>query len=392
MDMPIPPEDQEIFRNALVDRLKQGLPFDIVKPAANGDTFLEYAATMNVLNKLCEQQGIDPQQIKLRTFDASRAADGPDFFNLTAYNNKMHFKHWGYDLNNPALPRSMYARQMQMLSNALGLPISEADFHKVPGLFKTDKGPMASFVGTDQLRKDGQSTLEELKEKAKGSQIVVISQSGSFVEKRLSDAQVAKIAAAIKEKNPDAYIVVVSDKEFLRKELSAQSTASYTDFPLQTRFPIGNAAFQHEMSTDMRDDAVSEVLYPENINELLAYFYAADQTVVTDSFWAHAGAAANALKNDGVLKDGSFNLLFTLADPSSWGIAHAQNVQSRASERVFGAGQVRNRQDAHSVMPYDDYYLNTYSENPPSVDRDPNDSRRGIADEDVEKLIAAAVK
>lgn len=391
-NMPIPKEDQTVFRRTIVDRLRNGQPFDVLQDTANGDAFLTLSATHFVLNKLCEQEGINPKQMKIRLFDPESKGGPDDFFNITAFRNKLHFSHWDYDLANPKLPRSKYARECYLLAEDLGIPLTEEDYMQVPGLVQTDKGPLSTYEGDAKLINEGQKLISDLREKAHGGRIVVIGQAGSFAEKRYSDAQIIQIAGAIKRADKDAYIIVLSDKHFLKRELSPDYKAPYRAFPIQTRFPTEDPHFRQETDTELNNQNVDEVIFPTSMKDALRYFYAADTNVMTDCFWAHTGAAANALKNNGQLLEDSFFVLFTLADPKAWGITGAENIQSLSSEVMFGDKSKPKSIRSETVMDYNHYYKSIGEKNPPGVDQNPNDPRRGIRQQDLDLLLRNLTK
>jgi hypothetical protein len=375
MTLHIPEDEQQKFRQEITARIKSELPLDIMAHRAYGDTYLIYSAIHMVLTKLCEEEGIDPSTIQLRLCESGKSCDSkPDFFNLTAASNKLHFKYHGYDLNNPELPRWFYAKDASLLAENLGIKLTDEDFKNPPRMHKMDYGPMSTFESEEQVIAMGDALRALLKERIGDREIVVLVQSGSFSEKRYSDDDLRRISKAIKEKNPNSYIIVVSDKQFLKKEAEQKKEAEFTDFSFASRFPVDSEDFLQELETDVKNEEIELVLYPKTMQEAATFFYAGDSLIATDSFWAHCAAAANALRNGGVLTEDSFRVLYTMADPRCWGIPGATSIQSEASFLVFKP----EMGESFSVMPKKRYHSASSKE---------TDKEFGIAQADIQRVI-----
>lgn len=373
-DVVVPEDEQKVLRDKIIDRIQQGQPLHVFSNRANGDSMLIYAATHHVLSKVCEQQGIDPEEIDLRMCDSNKDySKQSDFFNLTAEVNTRIFQQIGYDLNNPIYPKWFYARHAQTIAKAIGVDLIEEDFQHVPQLHRIETGPMSTFRGQAELKKDGRELRGRLLAETGGKgEIVVILQSGSFSEKRYSDEDVSQISQAIKAKHPRSHVIVVSDKKFLSEEVGRGQEASYTDFPIVDRFPVETAGFKEELSTDLSVESVDSVIYPKDMHELASYCYAADSIEATDSFWAHAGAGAISLRHGGVLPENCMRVLYTMADPHAWAIPGALSIQAEASYRLF-----KSETERVTVMSREQYHRSSRN----------SESQFGIEKADVQRVI-----
>jgi len=311
------------FRNETVAALREGRTLSLPLFNANGDDLLTRAACYDVLTQLCREENIDPSTIHLT---AVRSDDDPGLHERTlgiyskgtaeAKLDKHFAKH-----------ATLYQESLYEFASVLGVQIDPALYEQSPKIWPTDKGPLKDVDETVI-----EDSAKEIRERVGNRKIVIIGQAGSTAEKRFNDQQIVEVAAAIRQKQPDAYIIVLSDKHFLRKDLpKLEAMDRNAPFPVKSagssKFTDEQIAiFMQELAAHeypQQANEIDEVVEATNTNQLLAFFRAADKAVMTDGYWMHLAASQGIPE---------LTSLFTVFQPEKWAPPAAKVVLSAAIE------------------------------------------------------------
>jgi len=373
-------------RSQAADCMRKGEPIYITRREYNGDDMICMWANYVALKQLAQEENIEEPFIELATFDPdqpqdsnkqpfllSRAIEGIPVMASPRVVNEKHF----------------YRKQLLKASLALGVTIPQEEFDKPPQPFKTDRGPHANF-DKEKILQEGESLRKQILDQG-FEKIVVIAQSGSEAEKRLNDAQVARLATLVRQKNPNSYIIAVSDKLFLQDIMPAPTTS-------QADFPWGSDEFRNEAANINQPFGtdVNTTVLSRDINEILTQFAAADTEIGTDSFWSWEAGGTKAMVHESqnqpaTITNQEIITLHTTAHPDYWGVTGATHVTSGVLSSTTYAldrnGQIPNTAD------YYDYHLLHAQQKTPrpiiNVRRNTNDPRRAVQPEDMAKLETA---
>lgn len=295
------------FRNEITEAIRQGKEIELPRHSANGDDLLLRAALWEVLTQLCEDEGIDPSNLHI-----TAKSDGGDntlrerilaIFSMGAADGEVDI-HWGKNQN-------LYKESLYQFAAAFNVTLDPSVYEEPAKLWPTDAGPLR-WVDEAAISEKALQLHKEIG----GKQVFVIGQSGSTAEKRFNDQQIVEVAKAVRKKNPDAYIVVLSDKHFLRAELPKLQNNNNPAFAVggvSTKYSEAQVeTFLTELATPIApaaENGIDRVVEPTDVNELLAYFRVAEEAVMTDSYWMHLASSQEVPK---------VVALFTLFRPEKW--------------------------------------------------------------------------
>lgn len=315
--------DVKRFRGEVVTALRDGQTLSLPLFSANGDDLLTRAACYDVLTQLCIEENIDPKNIRLT---AVRNEDDPGLHERTLGIYSKGTAEAKLD-RNFVKTATVYQESLYEFSSALGVTIDPSLYEQAPKIWPTDKGPLKDVDDTVI-----EETAKEIRERVGNRKIVVIGQAGSTAEKRFNDKQIVEVAAAIRQKQPDAYIIVLSDKHFLRGDIpKLQALNRAAPFPVKS---VGGSKFSDEQIAiftqelaaheyPQQGNEIDEVVEATNTNQLLAFFRVADEAVMTDGYWMHLAASQDIPE---------LTSLFTVFQPEKWAPPTSKVVRSAAIE------------------------------------------------------------
>ncbi|GEM_PF-1716566 len=352
------------FRQTISEKIRQEQPLYLTSTTKHGDALLTQSALMEVLHVLCQQEGLNPEHIHL-------VSNEPDEQNI----NELSELILQVGMATKVLDRktrdegTFYQQRLWIFSVTLGVNVAPEVYDLPPRLWRSESGPLQHYDEEKVAEYAGR-----IRETLGNRKVVLLAQSGSSSEKRFSDQQLAQLAEAARKKNPDSFIMLISDKHFLRQHaIKVQQSPSATPvgFPLSTHPSKQEFYTEEEVSnfyteltqtvTPQEGNQFDYVDEPSDINEILAYMRAADEGVFTDSFWMHLAATQDIQ---------TFITLFTLFNPDQWAEPGSIIVESAAI-------QERNAESITS----------TYYHQSESYQTEESSRRLGIEPADMEKLL-----
>lgn len=325
------------LRREVAERMISGEPLAIRMQASNGDNLVNFGAHYMALRKFAREVGLPANGIALSSNEHdfkleqairqvlinSGALDSLGFLNLSPH--YLSDKYLGAAI-------------------ALGVEVNPVDLERVPPPVKTDKGVFKDF-DLGRVQEEGRQLRRKLKEQ--GDPLVVISQSGGGVGKRLSDEQITVLARTVKDKLPGSYLTVFTDRDLLaenlRQELNRRNMGvdyARVKSPLRLdRFSdseLGQAITA--LGSDPFAKVADTVVRGTEFSEFAVAYFAMDRWYGTDSFgsWSAASILATRGFRNGYLREGedAFTVLHTLGDPQVWRIPKARVLESKALVRA----------------------------------------------------------
>jgi hypothetical protein len=358
------------LREKVVKNLRGGKTIYLERPEPNGDALITHWAHKFVLGKLAEQENIDPTILRLRS---NPKGEPSSIASLSA--NLSH------DVDRLALvlglttqlPPQHHQARLLMVSRCLGVPITPDDLVQVPQPFKID-GALRSFDAQTVL---GEAVDYRRQLKEKYEQIFIVTQSGGKPGKRLSDSQVSEVNRFIRAEFPNPYIIVVSDRWFLRRDVrKTQNEALLKGVELehsdtyQLKYPVNSQEFMEELRRPYKDGA-DEIITGPNVNTICSGLTTADHLIATDSFYSWLGSGLIAMRDDrgGVIQDQDAVVLHTMGDPGMWSIPGANVVESEALKiaRLRGLIPSNGVIDEFDYFYSDKYLKNTAFSGRPNI-------------------------
>lgn len=329
----LPKLDQSVFtervqklRSRVVERIKNGEVVSLPSLGKHGDDLLHQSACMEALQVLCRQEGLDPATIRISLAAA-------DDLNVRDATQALLQLAWMTKAADSSMRDKMtfYQQNLAQYAIALGVELPPEVYDSPPRLWPAESGPLRAY-DEEQV----EYLAHQFKTEIGNRQIVVIGQSGSAVDKRLNDSQLVRLAEVARAQNPAAYIIVVSDKAFLRqrvKEVPNKPTNMLVGFPVSER-PSSSEQYtptqvedfltelQHHLSTG-DGSPIDRLVETTDLNELLAYLRIAEVGVFTDSFWMHLASTQEMP---------TLIALFTRFNPRLWAHPGTTVVESAALE------------------------------------------------------------
>lgn len=311
----LPPVKEKVaaFRQEVVQKLRSGEPLYLPMETRNGGDLLIRAACWEVISLLCTEEGIDPSRIQITALEnegTNLHEKAMALFSIGAATGEADRQ----------LGRSgtLYQKSLYQFAFSLGVEVPPELWNQAPQIRPTDKGPLRNY---DEGAVEHYA--QQLRQEIGNKQVVVIGQAGSSADKRFNDPQLVRIAEVVRSKHPDAYIVVLSDKSFLRHQIERGSLEvagiTFAGFPIAERVSPTEkyssdhvAQFRHEMESPLTPgdgNTIDRIAEPTDINELLAYMRVAEEGVFTDSYWMHLAASQDISK---------LISLFTLFHKEEW--------------------------------------------------------------------------
>lgn len=321
-------ERQRQFRDLIEAQLRAGQAITMPMVPKYGHDLMLRAAVWEAVQEVARQQGIDPTQVRI----TATADDGGMDIRETAeaiFSVGLHEERYP----RPDQNLTEYQRLLTVMAQALGIELPAAVYHQAPRIYPVDQGPLKRYDAPRVLE-----LARQLREQLAGRPLVIIAQAGSASEKRFSDQQVVTLAAELRQQQPQAVIVVATDKPFLREQARSYqhqpaerlpATGAELAFPFvekERRYTRQDVeAFLTELNSVQLPDpdgVVNQVLEGSEINQLLAYFQVADQVVTTDNYWMHLAASQDTAR---------LTALFTLFRPEPWAPPGAEVVTSEVA-------------------------------------------------------------
>lgn len=294
-----------IVRAEIIDRLDTNRPIHFWGATNHGDNMIRAWAHYTVLRRLCESEGINPENINLRLIPEEDITD--DIYDFTFRRMKLDKL---YTRDSPT--NNIWLKTLEDIAQTVDMALLPEDQLLVPEPLRLAHTALESF-DRNLVIQEGYKIEQQAKRD--GRKIVSIIHNGNMPEKRLSDDQIVVLAQAVKDVNPQIQVVIVSDKQFQPQEQKDESVfTSVADAVLSTR----------------------------DINSICAQLYASDHIITTDGFWAWLAAGSKALREDrkGVLNPTDMLVLYTIADPDYWGIPGAQIVESGPLRRIKNVAEL----------------------------------------------------
>lgn len=340
------------YRAEVVQTIREKRPLCLPMFSANGDDLLVRAACWEVLVQLCEDEGLDAQDIQVT------AVLSEDLESMHESAIGIYSKGTASGvLDKHAVDNAtLYQESLYEFSAALGVRLEPSVYEKSPKIWPTDKGPLKN-VDADKINEH----MVRIREMTKGRPLVVIGQAGSMAEKRFSDTQLAEVAATARNKRQGAFIVVVSDKHFLRTDLPKMlAKEKPAQFPIagqpNTKYtPEQIEHFTQELNTTLVPHQENEIDYVAeitDINELLAYFRLAAEADMTDGYWMHLAASQDVP---------NLIALFTLFQAKKWAspettVVSGDVVAKQQGEYIPTQWYHFMNNDGHAPVPTADNY------------------------------------
>lgn len=357
------------FRDRVADALQKAEPIFYCRAIAQGDTLIQLWAHSYFLKRLARELEIDETKLQLRSYPRGKTPRGEivDFGDYKDLNSSVKDLH----------KIGVLGYRLRAVADRLNMTVDTDDLTLVPQPSPADFNSWTHF-SRERVLNEGQNLRESVLRNH--SQIVVIGQFGSQSEKRFSDAQVADLARDVKEKDPESFVAVVSDKDYLETALPKPwdwiiRPDSYYAFPYRT------GDFKKSIQNRSFEGIPDSLIFGKDINQFCSMFYASDLVVVTDSFGSWLSCGARSLREDrqGRVQPRDVIVLHTVANPDVWGIPGSTIVTSSAVDiqQILTGSQF-------DFLGYDEYYQGQF---PPGVIKS-NDSRRGILARDIDRLRA----
>lgn len=271
------------YREQLYKNISNQEPIYFRQIPRHGDTLIHLHSLRLFLNKFTTTHNLP--QAKLRSYLPSQSDVYAKFDPFSAAITLI-----------PTLPdeaeslQSVLEYLQRKLAYLFDVPF-EQEHLIIPRAIPLDYGPLAQYREHTVI-KQGQEIKEEF-----GSQpVITIYQSGSSLLKRFSDKDCGLFLSSIRQKQPRAAVVLLSDGH--------------------TR--LSNA------------DGFDTVLIRPDINTIGTYGFASDVLIGTDTFWGWLTSGCQTLRTHP--HNTQRIILYTLADSSFWGIPQSIHVQSHAFE------------------------------------------------------------
>jgi hypothetical protein len=353
------------LREKMVQTLRSGKTIYLEKPEPNGDALITHWAHKRVLEKLMDEENIDPDNLKLRSHPRGEPASVASLsLNLADEVDRLATR------IGITLPIHYPSARLIKVGFCLDIPITESDLGQAPQPFRID-GALRSF-DWEKVLEEGLSYRRRLKEKYE--RIFVVTQSGGKPGKRLSDSQVSELNKFLRDQYPNSYIMVVSDRWFLRKDVRKTEKEAMlqgrdqmdlvTD---QWKYPMDTPDFRRDVRRPFQDGE-DEIITGPNVNSLCTRLITADHLIATDSFYSWLGSGLIAMRDDrgGVLHNQDAVVLHTMGDAVMWKVPGANVVESEALK----IARLRGLVPSNGVIDeFDYFYSDKYTENAAFSDR-----------------------
>jgi hypothetical protein len=288
----------EFAREVVLDALRNGheisvFDFSLDILGGAGDRFLQIWSYRVCLEYLCEQNGINKNNIHLSLNEPNDRREKGFPFPASLGTFQREFSKMSPAVKDKkekvtSIPESCLRRAADLL----GITLPREAYGQIPTPFSYENNGKNIEFDVNVARKSAQ----EIKEKFQGRKIIVINQAGSVPEKRFSDEQVEVIGKKLKIQLPGAAIVVVSDGNI----------GKTSNDVLGSKGTLGNV----EQGIDLQVNI-------QSIQELSNYVMAASLVITTDTFWSWWSGGTKVLDASDTprtLRPNEMIVLHTVAD------------------------------------------------------------------------------
>ncbi|MDE2588525.1 MAG: hypothetical protein KGL95_02510, partial [Patescibacteria group bacterium] len=150
-DRIIPKESTErkskSLRDETIDHLRKGKPINVPHGNMQGDNLIHWWATSRVLLKLCEEA---KPPIELDQDSLPISSGSKEGINIFERAREIIDDDPALELDRKT---TLSHQRMQLLANALGVPMTEEELNSIPQPLKTDYNPMSEFDRDKALKR-----------------------------------------------------------------------------------------------------------------------------------------------------------------------------------------------------------------------------------------------